>query len=79
MGQWYHPQENSKDVVVLGVLANFTAAGVGLAAVTLEPPWQTHAYPCTYVWNTATMFPDPAGFIQKANAAGAQVTLWEHG
>ncbi|MBQ6420894.1 MAG: glycoside hydrolase [Clostridia bacterium] len=43
----------------------------------LEPGWQTHAYPCTYVWNPER-FPDPAGFIGNILGRGLHINLWEH-
>jgi alpha-glucosidase (family GH31 glycosyl hydrolase) len=78
MGLWYHPQEHSNQTVVLDIVESFKKNDVPLAALTLEPPWQTHAYSCSYVWNPA-MFWDPAGFIKTLNAKDVQLTLWEHG
>ena len=78
MGLWYHPQENSNQNVVLDVVASFAKNDVPLAALTLEPPWQTHAYSCSYVWNPS-MFWDPPGFIKTLNSKDVQLTLWEHG
>ena len=78
MGQWYHPQENSNQTTVLAIADHFISSGAPLAALTLEPPWQTHAYACTYVWNTATMFPDPATFVIDLQRRNVSLTLWEH-
>ena len=78
MGQWYHPQENSNQTAVLSIADRFNRAGAPLAALTLEPPWQTHAYACTYMWNTETMFWDTAAFIAALGARNVALTLWEH-
>ena len=43
----------------------------------LEPGWQTHAYPCSFVWNREN-FPDPDGFVQDINDKGFKLNLWEH-
>ena len=43
----------------------------------VEPGWQSHAYSCSFVWNTNT-FPDPDGFIQKMHAMGYRMNFWEH-
>lgn len=77
LGQWYHPQESSNQSVVEGIVDSWAAGGVPLAAVTIEPPWQTHAYSCTYVWNNATFW-DPASFVARLNSNGTEVTLWQH-
>ena len=78
MGLWYHPQEHSNQTRVLEIVESFEQNNVPLAALTLEPPWQTHAYSCSYVWNPA-MFWDPKGFIQTLATKDVQLTLWEHG
>lgn len=77
LGLWYHPLESSNQTHVLGVVGDFAAQGVPLAAVTLEPPWQTHAYACTYVWSNSTFW-DVPGFIASMRAADTEVTLWQH-
>ncbi|HTV42616.1 MAG TPA: TIM-barrel domain-containing protein [Candidatus Sulfotelmatobacter sp.] len=43
----------------------------------VEPGWQSHAYSCTFVWDTNT-FPDPDDFIQKMHAMGFRLNMWEH-
>ena len=43
----------------------------------VEPGWQSHAYSCSFVWDT-NAFPDPDGFIQKMHAMGYRVNFWEH-
>ena len=43
----------------------------------LEPGWQTHAYPCTYVWDPCR-FPDPEGFVRQLRENGFHLNLWEH-
>lgn len=43
----------------------------------VEPGWQSHAYSCSFVWDTNT-FPDPDGFIQKIHAMGYRLNMWQH-
>jgi hypothetical protein len=74
----YHPQEHSDQDVVLEIVDSFAKNNVPLAALTLEPPWQTHAYSCSYVWNPS-MFWDPPGFIKTLAGKNISLTLWEHG
>lgn len=78
MGLWYHPKETSNQTRVLEIVKEFGVAGVPLAAVTLEPPWQTHAYSCSYVWNPAHFWDVPSFVKQLNDVQGVQLTLWEH-
>ncbi|HEV7333881.1 MAG TPA: TIM-barrel domain-containing protein [Flavisolibacter sp.] len=43
----------------------------------LEPGWQTTSYPCSFVWNKKN-FPDADAFINRINAQGYKLNLWEH-
>jgi alpha-D-xyloside xylohydrolase len=43
----------------------------------IEPGWQSHAYSCSFVWDTNN-FPDPDDFLQKMHAMGYHMNLWEH-
>jgi alpha-D-xyloside xylohydrolase len=43
----------------------------------LEPGWHTHAYSCTYTWNT-DRFPQPQKFIQRIRDMGFHLSAWEH-
>jgi len=43
----------------------------------LEPGWQTKAYSCSFVWNTAN-FPDPDAFVSQMTSMGYRLNLWEH-
>lgn len=43
----------------------------------VEPGWQSHAYPCSFVWDT-NRFPDPDGFLQKMSAMNYRMNFWEH-
>ncbi len=43
----------------------------------VEPGWQSHAYSCSFVWDT-NRFPDPNGFLQKMGAMNYRMNFWEH-
>ena len=77
LGLWYHPELHSNQTAVAGVVDAFAAHGVPLAALTLEPPWQTHAYACTYVVDPATFWDFP-GFMARMQGNGTAVSLWQH-
>jgi alpha-glucosidase (family GH31 glycosyl hydrolase) len=62
---------------VLEIVDEFSAGGVNLSALTLEPPWQTHVYPCTYVWNPSHFW-NVTGFISDLETRDVKLTLWEH-
>jgi alpha-glucosidase (family GH31 glycosyl hydrolase) len=78
LGLWYHPDEKTNQSGVLDLVSDWEAAEVKLSALTLEPPWQTHAYSCTYVWNAAHFWDVPA-FLANLTSHGVRLTLWEHG
>ena len=42
----------------------------------LEPGWQTHAYPCTFVWGDR--FPNPRQFLRAMADLRCRVNLWTH-
>ncbi len=62
---------------VLGVAEYMRKLEIPCDVIGLEPGWQTHAYPCTYVWDPVR-FPDPAAFIAQLREKGFHVNLWEH-
>lgn len=43
----------------------------------VEPGWQSHAYSCSFVWDT-NRFPDPDGFLQKMRAMNYKMNFWQH-
>jgi alpha-glucosidase (family GH31 glycosyl hydrolase) len=77
LGLWYHPKEDTNQSGIVETVAAFQANGVKLAAVTLEPPWQTHSYSCTYVVNNKTIW-DLPGLLKSLGGFSAEVSLWQH-
>jgi len=77
LGLWYHPKEDTNQSGIVETVAAFQANGVRLSAVTLEPPWQTHSYSCTYVVNNKTIWNMPA-LIASLRGYSTEVSLWQH-
>jgi alpha-D-xyloside xylohydrolase len=76
LGPWYRCHLEFTQEEVLGLARGLRQAGVSCDVIGLEPGWQTHAYPCTFVWSGK--FPDPAGMIRQLAADGFKVNLWTH-
>ena len=57
--------------------APFATHDIPCDVIGLEPAWQTHAYSCSYLWNTA-QFPDPGAFVATMRDQHFHVNLWEH-
>jgi alpha-D-xyloside xylohydrolase len=77
LGLWYHPLESSNQTHVEDVVSAFASNEVALSAITLEPPWQTHSYSCTYVINNNTFW-NFTSFMSIMNASNTKVSLWQH-
>ncbi|HZY62266.1 MAG TPA: TIM-barrel domain-containing protein [Edaphobacter sp.] len=77
LGFWYRPEMhlNSEQVLALG--RDLRASGIPCDVLGLEPGWQTHAYSCTFAWDSSR-FPHPKQFIDQAGALGFRINLWEH-
>jgi alpha-D-xyloside xylohydrolase len=43
----------------------------------LEPGWQTHAYSCSFVWNSKN-FPSPDDFVKRMGDMGYHLNAWQH-
>lgn len=43
----------------------------------VEPGWQSHAYSCSFMWDT-NRFPDPEGFLKKMTAMNYKMNFWQH-
>jgi len=60
---------------VLREVDEFEAKGYPLSFVGLEPGWQSHAYPNSFVWDKGR-YPDPAGLVKKLVDKNIRVNLW---
>ncbi|HEU5397162.1 MAG TPA: TIM-barrel domain-containing protein, partial [Verrucomicrobiae bacterium] len=61
----------------LALAARIRAAHMPCDVWGVEPGWQSHAYSCSFVWDT-NRFPDPDGFLQKMEAMHYRMNFWEH-
>lgn len=77
LGFWYRPEMHLNADEVLALAKDLRGSGIPCDVLGLEPGWQTHAYSCTFAWDTRR-FPDPGGFIGKAREMGFHINLWEH-
>jgi len=77
LGFWYRAEMHSDHTAVLALAREFRERNIPCDVLGLEPGWQTHAYSCTFAWNTSR-FPDAAAFLRDAAALQYKVNLWEH-
>lgn len=77
LGFWYRLDASSTASSALKMASEFRDRRIPCDVIGLEPGWQTHAYSCTFVWNTER-FPDPAAFVQEASQMEYKINLWEH-
>ncbi|MCD6350885.1 MAG: glycoside hydrolase family 31 protein, partial [Armatimonadetes bacterium] len=77
LGFWYRPKSGWDEAEVKSVLEEFRRRDLPCQVVGLEPSWQTHSYPCSYVWNRQ-QWPDPAEFVRWLDERGMKLNLWEH-
>lgn len=63
------------DEQVLKEVADFEAKGYPLSFVGLEPGWQSHSYPNSFVWDS-TRFPQPKPFLDKLIQKNIRANLW---
>lgn len=77
LGFWYRFDATSTATSALELAHEFRDRRIPCDVIGLEPGWQTHAYPCTFVWNT-DRFPDPASFVRDISQMDYKLNLWEH-
>ncbi len=77
LGFWYRPEMHGDHSSILQLAKEFREHNIPCDVLGLEPGWQSHAYSCTFAWDT-TRFPDPKTFLQDASRLGYKVNLWEH-
>ena len=61
----------------LALAARIRAAHMPCDAWGVEPGWQSHAYSCSFVWDT-NRFPDPDGFLRKMRDMNYKMNMWQH-
>ncbi|WP_373513877.1 TIM-barrel domain-containing protein [Persicitalea sp.] len=63
------------DQQVLQEVKDFEQKGYPLSIIGLEPGWQSHAYPNSFVWDS-TRYPQPKPFLDKLLAKNIRANLW---
>ncbi|GAB4051473.1 TIM-barrel domain-containing protein [Spirosoma litoris] len=63
------------DKQILNEVAEFEAKGYPLSFVGLEPGWQSHSYPNSFVWDS-TRFPQPDQFLKQLATKNIRSNLW---
>ena len=77
LGFWYRPEMHGDHRAVLSLAREFRERKIPCDVLGLEPGWQTHAYSCSFAWDSGR-FPDPKLFLEEAAKLGYKVNLWEH-
>jgi alpha-D-xyloside xylohydrolase len=77
LGMAYRSESNFSAGDVLALAKSFRDDRIPCDVWGLEPGWQTHTYPSSFVWNSQR-FSDPDGFIKQMHGMGFHVNVWEH-
>lgn len=77
LGVWYRAYVNAEKADVERLSGQLRAEHMPCDVLGLEPGWQTHFYPCSYIWNEEK-FPDHREMLGRLSENGFRVNLWEH-
>ena len=70
LGVWYRASTELDQKAVMSFLQEFRQRHIPCDVFGLEPGWQSHAYPCSFVWSRR--YPDPDGLCVETGPAGLQ-------
>jgi alpha-D-xyloside xylohydrolase len=76
LGFWYRCDLRFDQKQILAVAEELRRSQIPCDVLGLEPGWQTHAYPCTFLWSDK--FKDPKALVESLARQGYQLNLWEH-
>ncbi|MGN6603852.1 MAG: TIM-barrel domain-containing protein [Ginsengibacter sp.] len=77
LGFEYRNKATFADKQVLQTADYFRSHDIPCDMFGLEPGWQSASYSCSFKWNKNN-FPNPDSFVNKINAEGFKINLWEH-
>ena len=77
LGNFYRCDMTFRDERILELAKRFRELDIPCDVIGLEPGWQTHAYSCSYRWDSQR-FPNPAETVAELKKDGFHVNLWEH-
>lgn len=76
LGVWYRASAELGQPEVLDFLREFRQRRIPCDVFGLEPGWQSHAYPCSFVWSQR--YPAPDELLQETRRQDYKLNLWEH-
>ncbi len=76
LGFWYRCDADFDQTNVLRMASALREEQIPCDVLGLEPRWQTHSYPCSFVWSDK--FPNPAAMIAELQTQHYHLNLWEH-
>ena len=77
LGVFYRCYSRYTQDQVLETAAALRREQIPCSVIGLEPGWQTHSYPCSFVFDPQR-FPDPEAMAAALRDMGFHVNLWEH-
>ena len=76
LGVWYRVRSDYTQQQTLALAEEMREDAMPCDVLGLEPGWQSHAYPCSFLWNDT--YPDPALMITTLQQQGYRVNVWTH-
>lgn len=76
LGVWYRIMFTFDQQQALAAAEKMRQDGTPCDVIGLEPSWQSHAYSCSFTWNST--FPDPARLVRQLSDQHYRVNLWTH-
>ncbi len=77
LGNFYRCDMTFCDRQILEMAQKIRTQDIPCDVLGLEPGWQTHAYSCSYLWDTER-FPNAKETVGTLKGNGFHVNLWEH-
>ena len=77
LGNFYRCDMTFCDRQILSMARDIRAQSIPCDVLGLEPGWQTHAYSCSYLWDTER-FPNASDTVRELKSNGYHINLWEH-
>ncbi len=77
LGNIYRCRSTFRQDQIVDMARKFRGLDIPCDILGLEPGWQTHFYPSSFVWSEER-FPDHKTMLQELQSMGYHVNLWEH-
>ncbi len=69
LGFWYRAEQHDDSDSLRKLASEFRDRKIPCDVIGLEPGWQTHAYSCSFAWDSAR-FPAAEGFCERSLGPG---------